>query len=107
LKHGTAMHNDIHLGVNIDHVATLRQARGTRYPDPVQAAIEVEQAGADGFARLGGDPEGELLRALGEVRAILAGPRIQARCLECRSEVPPAAIDRERGRLTGLLGLFS
>lgn len=41
------MHNDIHLGVNIDHVATLRQARGTRYPDPVQAALEVEQAGAD------------------------------------------------------------
>ena len=37
----------IFLGVNIDHVATLRQARGTRYPDPVQAAIEVEQAGAD------------------------------------------------------------
>ncbi len=35
------------LGVNIDHVATLRQARGTRYPDPIQAAIEVEQAGAD------------------------------------------------------------
>jgi len=35
------------LGVNIDHVATLRQARGTRYPDPVQAAIECEQAGAD------------------------------------------------------------
>lgn len=38
----------IQLGVNIDHVATLRQARGTRYPDPVQAAIEAEQAGADG-----------------------------------------------------------
>ncbi len=37
----------IFLGVNIDHVATLRQARGTRYPDPVQAAIEAEQAGAD------------------------------------------------------------
>jgi len=35
------------LGVNIDHIATLRQARGTRYPDPVQAAIEAEQAGAD------------------------------------------------------------
>ena len=35
------------LGVNIDHVATLRQARGTHYPDPVQAAIEAEQAGAD------------------------------------------------------------
>jgi len=39
--------NPILLGVNIDHIATLRQARGTRYPDPVQAAIEAEQAGAD------------------------------------------------------------
>jgi pyridoxine 5-phosphate synthase len=38
---------EILLGVNIDHVATLRQARGTRYPDPVQAAIEAEQSGAD------------------------------------------------------------
>ena len=37
----------IKLGVNIDHVATLRQARGTRYPDPVKAAVEAEQAGAD------------------------------------------------------------
>lgn len=37
------------LGVNIDHIATLRQARGTRYPDPVQAAIEAEEAGADGI----------------------------------------------------------
>jgi len=37
----------IHLGVNVDHVATLRQARGTRYPDPVMAALLAEQAGAD------------------------------------------------------------
>ena len=35
------------LGVNIDHVATLRQARRTAYPDPVQAALIAEQAGAD------------------------------------------------------------
>lgn len=35
------------LGVNIDHVATLRQARGTRYPDPVEAARLAENAGAD------------------------------------------------------------
>lgn len=35
------------LGVNVDHVATLRQARGTRYPDPVLAALLAEQAGAD------------------------------------------------------------
>ena len=39
--------NQILLGVNIDHVATLRQARGTVYPEPVQAAIVAEQAGAD------------------------------------------------------------
>ena len=37
----------IYLGVNIDHVATLRQARGTRYPSPVQAALMAESAGAD------------------------------------------------------------
>lgn len=36
-----------HLGVNIDHVATLRQARGTSYPDPVAAALVAEEAGAD------------------------------------------------------------
>ncbi|MDX1404288.1 MAG: pyridoxine 5'-phosphate synthase [Woeseiaceae bacterium] len=36
-----------HLGVNVDHVATLRQARGTDYPDPVEAALKAEQAGAD------------------------------------------------------------
>ena len=37
------------LGVNIDHIATLRQARGTRYPDPVHAALMAEEAGADGI----------------------------------------------------------
>lgn len=37
----------IDLGVNIDHVATLRNARGTVYPDPVEAAVLAEQAGAD------------------------------------------------------------
>jgi pyridoxine 5-phosphate synthase len=37
----------IHLGVNVDHVATLRQARRTRYPDPVTAALIAEQSGAD------------------------------------------------------------
>lgn len=39
--------NHLLLGVNIDHIATLRQARGTRYPDPVQAGLMAEQAGAD------------------------------------------------------------
>lgn len=37
------------LGVNIDHVATIRQQRHTRYPDPVYAALIAEQAGADGI----------------------------------------------------------
>lgn len=39
--------SEILLGVNIDHVATLRQARGTRYPEPIQAALVAEHAGAD------------------------------------------------------------
>ena len=39
----------IELGVNIDHVATIRQARGTPYPDPVEAAQIAEDAGADGI----------------------------------------------------------
>jgi len=39
--------NAIYLGVNVDHVATLRQARGTDYPDPVEAALMAEIAGAD------------------------------------------------------------
>ena len=37
----------LHLGVNIDHVATLRQVRGTSYPRPAEAAVMAEQAGAD------------------------------------------------------------
>ncbi|HAS8290616.1 TPA: pyridoxine 5'-phosphate synthase [Vibrio vulnificus] len=41
--------SSIYLGVNIDHVATLRNARGTKYPDPVHAAEVAERAGADGI----------------------------------------------------------
>lgn len=41
--------NPIFLGVNVDHVATLRQARGTHYPQVFQAALLAEQAGADGI----------------------------------------------------------
>lgn len=41
--------SEIKLGVNVDHVATLRQARGTTYPDPVRAALEAERGGADGI----------------------------------------------------------
>ena len=41
------MEQRVRLGVNIDHVATIRQQRGTRYPDPVTAAALAELAGAD------------------------------------------------------------
>ena len=43
------MSHQILLGVNIDHVATLRQARGEIYPCPVEAALQAERAGADGI----------------------------------------------------------
>jgi len=43
------MNPALRLGINIDHIATLRQARGTWYPDPVQAAGIAERAGADGI----------------------------------------------------------
>jgi len=42
-------HHTIELGINVDHIATLRQARGTTYPDPAQAADIARKAGADGI----------------------------------------------------------
>ncbi|WP_413495390.1 pyridoxine 5'-phosphate synthase [Morganella psychrotolerans] len=41
--------SEVLLGINIDHIATVRNARGTNYPDPVQAAFIAEQAGAEGI----------------------------------------------------------
>lgn len=41
--------NTLRLGVNIDHVATVRNARGSAYPDPVRAALLAAEAGADGI----------------------------------------------------------
>ena len=43
------MEGRLRLGVNIDHVATVRNARGTAFPDPVRAALIAEAAGADGI----------------------------------------------------------
>ncbi len=43
------MSRPLHLSVNVDHVATLRQARGTSYPDPVATAAIAEEAGASGI----------------------------------------------------------
>ena len=41
------MGNRVNLGVNVDHIATLRQARGVDFPDPVDAALIAEKAGAN------------------------------------------------------------
>ncbi|HWD50686.1 MAG TPA: pyridoxine 5'-phosphate synthase [Rhizomicrobium sp.] len=41
--------NKLRLGVNVDHVATVRNARGVAYPDPMRAALMAQQAGADGI----------------------------------------------------------
>ena len=41
--------DEIRLGVNIDHVATVRNARGTNYPDPLNAAKIVKEAGGNGI----------------------------------------------------------
>jgi pyridoxine 5-phosphate synthase len=49
INEGENFMNPILLGVNIDHVATIRQARGTNYPNILQAALIAEQAGADGI----------------------------------------------------------
>ncbi|RYY32148.1 MAG: pyridoxine 5'-phosphate synthase, partial [Sphingomonadales bacterium] len=43
------MTDRLRLGVNIDHVATVRNARGSGYPDPVRAALLAVEAGADGI----------------------------------------------------------
>ncbi len=67
--------HDILLGVNIDHVATLRQARGEPYPEPVHAALLAEQSGADSITthlredrRHIQDRDVELLRGLLQTR---------------------------------------
>ena len=48
-RNGGDVTQELRLGVNIDHVATVRNARGGTHPDPVSAAIMAEEAGADGI----------------------------------------------------------
>ena len=45
----TGSRNNLRLGVNIDHVATIRNARGGRHPEPLRAAHLAQKAGADGI----------------------------------------------------------
>ena len=69
----------ITLGVNIDHVATLRQARGTSYPDPVAAALLAEQSGAI-FEELGFvvDPIGKDSLVIRQIPSLLRDADVES-----------------------------
>ena len=94
-------------------LAKLGDRRGVRYLEPPRrwkddfiAALDSEQrddnaAPADAFAALARKPQDELAAAIAEVRAIMSGPSIQARCLEC-APVAPADL-QPAGGLLGLL----
>lgn len=102
------------LGVNIDHVATLRQARHTRYPDPVQAALLAEQAGADSITvhlredrRHIQERDVRLLRALVQTRLNLE-MAVTAEMLAFAVELAPQAcclVPERRAELTTEGGL--
>lgn len=102
------------LGVNIDHVATLRQARHTRYPDPVQAAFLAEQAGADSITvhlredrRHIQERDVRLLRALVQTRLNLE-MAVTAEMLAFAVELAPQAcclVPERRAELTTEGGL--
>ena len=92
------------LGVNIDHVATLRQARGTRYPEPLQAALIAEQAGADGITvhlredrRHIQDRDVELLMAAAQTRINLEmAATDEMVAIACRLKPPHCCLVPER-----------
>ncbi|GLU32386.1 pyridoxine 5'-phosphate synthase [Trinickia caryophylli] len=80
--------NVIDLGVNIDHVATLRNVRGTRYPDPIRAALAAEDAGADAITLHLREDRRHIVDA--DVRALR--PQLKTRMnLECA--VTPEMLD--------------
>ena len=77
----------IDLGVNIDHVATLRNARGTRYPDPIRAALQAEaQPQTLGVTPLTGPAHTVARQLAGPVRRSSAG---MASCAACRTATEP------------------
>jgi protease-4 len=92
--------------------------RGVRYLERPQSftdsllemlASEQRDDGAapsDAFAAIGGRPELELAAAIAELRSILSGPRIQARCLECGPAAPASLSSGDRGFLAALAEWF-
>jgi protease-4 len=91
-----------------------KDQRGVRYLERPQSftdsllemlankELDDGSAPADAFATLGGSPERELAAAFADLRSILSGPRIQARCLEC-GPVAPAVLSRSDKGLLGQL----
>ncbi|MEO6582316.1 MAG: signal peptide peptidase SppA [Sphingomicrobium sp.] len=63
-------------------------------------------APADGFAAIGGQPEFQLAAMIADLRAILSGPRIQARCLECGPVAPAVLTNADKGFLAALAEWF-
>lgn len=102
------------LGVNIDHVATVREARGTRFPEVIQAALVAEQAGADGITahlredrRHIQDRDIDLLRGLLETRLNLE-MAVTDEMVSIASRVRPSAcclVPEKREELTTEGGL--
>lgn len=94
-------------------LANLGNERGVRYLEPQRGFREQlidaladddtdTQAPADAFSTLAGQPQQQLMGMLAQIRSILSGPSIQARCIEC-PPVAPAPIDRKDMTLLGLM----
>ena len=79
----------LRLGVNIDHVATLRNARGSAWPDPLRAALLAEAAGADGITAHLREDRRHIRDA--DMDALRAGTRIPLN-FECAATDEMAAI---------------
>ena len=109
-----SLNKRILLGVNIDHIATVRQARGTSYPDPVKAALDAEQAGADGITvHLRGDRRHIQERDVRVLRQVMQTPMnfemgITAEMLAMAEEIKPehvCLVPETRAELTTEGGL--
>lgn len=97
-------------------LAKLGDERSVRYYAPpksfedslVEAFSDNERdkRGTDAFAVIARQPERQLTAALGELQAILTGPTIQARCIECGAATPPARLARKGGLWAGLRALL-
>jgi len=94
-----------------DHRAVRYLERPKSFTDGLLAMLANKElddgsAPSDAFATLGGSPEQELAAAMADLRSILSGPRIQARCLECGPVAPVALTRSDKGLLAQLAEWF-